>query len=410
MRVKRLIKTMEFVEANRARLTLGEGARLNVERGGLELKAPFSTDANIAVQTWAFNPSSVKRWLGFDVVATHPKDDLGEPLTSLGFRLTDGTNQYLWSAGSWSVAVDGWNTEAEVVANIESFPIATHKLGVAINLVTTVASATPHVDAIKILYASDIEFFEDLIWRSLIPAMREQIRPIGDWPIRITSGGTTINLNSYKLDTPYNVVGIDSVYNHTDDSNHDVDLFSSYNATTNTITLSSPITTGKDAWVRFIYEPEIAVTTSQEYSELAHVPAIELSEILMNNSGQSAQDETIINRSNMSAVKVQGPDFADIEVSATAITASARDQVRLADEIRRFFDNNTLLRSKGLDEQYTLEILDDYTQGPEPAQTGIQTGKLRFRVCRALFFEADAIELYPVSRLHLGGDMNAVIT
>jgi hypothetical protein len=410
VRIKKLIKTFDFIEEHRAQITLGPGARLNPVSGGLELAEPYSDAANIYAATWVSNPTSAQQWLGFEVIAHHPTDALGVELTSLGFRLSNGIAQYFWNGSTWVLSVADWNTEAEIALHIASFSSAQRKIQVIVNLVTTNAMYTPKVAAIKILYASTIEFQEDLIWRSLIPALREQIRPIGDWPIKLTTAGATIDLSAYKLDTPYNVKDIDSVFNHTDDPEHLVNLLSSYNPNTQTITLISTLAQGKDVWVRFLWEPEVAVTTSQEYDELAKVPALVLNNIRLVDQSLVGANDSVTNKINGQSTKVLGPSTYNIDMYLTTITSSAKDQTRLADELKRFFANSPMLRSKGLDELYRLWLLEPYSQGDEPQQTGIQSGKLRFRIVQALFFERNAVESYPVTRLHLVGDMNAVTT
>jgi len=409
VRLKRLIKTFSFTNDNRSRIALGAGARLHPTRNAIELSEPYSTAADIQASTWITNPRNVKQWLGFQAVDNHQKDEDGAPYTSLGYRIGDGTDQYWWDGGAWAINTTDWNTEAEIATNITTFPATSKQLQVIVNLVTTNESYTPQLFSVKVLYSSDIEFQEDLIWRSFIPELREQIRPISDWPIKITTAGTEINLNDYALDTPYNIVGIDSVFNHTTDPNHDTDAFSSYDDVTKIITVNSALAVGDVAWVRFTYEPEVAATTSQEYTEIAKVPAITIGDISLKRSSEVTRDDSVIDKAAGTAVKVLGPMMADVEMVLTAITASAKDNVRLADELKRFFRNNVMLRSRGLDEYFRLWMVDEYSQGTLPTQTNIHASRLRVRIVNGLFFERDAVEAYPVLNFHLTGDMNTVV-
>jgi methylglyoxal synthase len=360
--------------------------------------------------TWVTNPSSVKQWLNFQAIMSIPEVD-GVAKGSVGFRLGDGTNQKWWSGTAWVTNTVNWNTEAEIATNIGTFPVASRQMQVIINLKSNDAKYTPEVEKIKVLYASDVEFQDDLINRSLIPALRTKVRPIADFPVSLAASGATINIKTtYQLETPYNVVGIDSVFNHTDDPAHLADLYSSYNPTTGDITLTTSIAAGKVAWIRFYYEPEVAVNTSQDYSEIEKIPSIILSEISLVEASETGQDDSVISIATGAGTKVPGPLQGDLEITAQLLTDKARDQQMLADEVKRFFADNPLIRSKGMDEEYRLWLVDEYAQQTTPTQDEIHTGRLRFRIAKALFFQKQTVDVYSVKQFHLTWDMDAVVS
>jgi len=416
MRLKRLIKTFQFDRSNYSRVTLGPDVRLNINENRLQLKetvygiTEYKTDDDLYAKTWVTNPNTVKQWLGFEAYVTHSYDDLGDPVTSVGFRLGDGSDEYWWDGGAWVINTTDWNTEVEVAANISTFPVASEQLQVIINLKTTDQTVTPYVTAIKVLYSSDVEHEEDYIWRSLLHELRDQVRPIADYAISLASTTDTIDFDDYPLETPYNVVGIDAVFNHTDDPEHQTDLFSSYDSGTKVITLSSAQAVGKIIWIRLFYEPEVAVTTGQEYVEVAKVPALALTEISHINSAETGQDDWVVNKSDGTAVKVPAPRQCDIDIRMQLLTDKAKDQTRLADEMKRFFGSNPKLTSKGMDEEFRLWLLDEYEHTTEPSQSEIHAGQLRFRIVKALFFERPAQDVYAVERFNLTGHMNVVVS
>jgi hypothetical protein len=302
-----------------------------------------------------------------------------------------------------------WNTEAEVATNIASFPATARKIQVIVNLVTSNAAYTPKVEMIKVLYSSDIEFQDDLINRSLIPLLKASVRPIADFPFDVIGTGTKIDLAvAYKLETPYNVSGIDSVYNHTDDPNHMTNILSSYDATTKMITLTGSVTAGKRLWVRFYYEPEVSLRTSQDYHEVDKVPAMYMTDVALRDSTELSQDDTVINRSAGSGTRVKAPLKGNLDITLQFLTDKARDHHMLADELKRFFGENQFITSKGMDEQYRLRLLDEYADQSSPSQKELHTGRLRFRICDALFFNKAAVEVYPVKEFHVTGDMEFV--
>lgn len=410
MRTRRLPKIFEFKESNRPRVTLGTGTRLNPNTNRLELAEPYTTDPDLTAKTWVAFPRNVKQWIGFDVDIANAKDDLGNEVTGANYRLGDGTTEYYWDGGSWAVAgATDWNTEAEVANNIGSFPVTERKIQVIINPFTTDAAYTPKIRAVKILHASTLEEQEDLI-RSLLQLLKDEIRPIGRYVIAKAATSATIDLNDFPLETPYNLVDIDSVFNVTDDPNKLTDLLDSFDSGTQVITLNTSVDAGKHVQINFTYEPEVAITTSQEYTEVAKVPAIVLSDVNVEDSAQVGQDEHVRNKDQGTAVKIPGPVQADLEVIGRLLADKELDQHRMADELKRFFGKYPKLTSLGLDEEYRLWLLDEYNQQTIPNQEGIHTGRLRFRVVKALFFDRPAEDLYAVERFHLTGDADLVIS
>lgn len=415
MRVKRLIKHFEFLGQNLEKVTLGTGTRLNIDEHRIQLKEvlfgvqEYPTDDNLYVKTWVTDPQSVQQWLGFEVEAVHTLVD-NQQVTSLGFRLSDGTDEYWWDGGNWVVNTTDWNTEAEIAGNITSFPTTAKKLQIVINLKTTDKYYTPYVKCIKVLYSSDIEFKEDLVYRSLVPLLRQEIRPISDYPVELPADSNTLDLtNDFPLQTPYNITGIDSAFNHTDDPEHDTDIFQSYDSNTKIVTLSQVVSAGKVVWLRFYWEPEVAVTTSRDYTEVQKVPSIVLDDVNLIGATEYGQDEHVINKSNWQAVVVPAPLRGDLEIMANLITDKGVDQTRLADEMKKFFANNPLIKSTGLDEEYRLWLLDEYDMRTSANLGDLHTGRLRFSIVGALFYMRDSFDTYAVKEFKSTDDSNLVI-
>jgi len=412
MRLRKIIKSFLFTEDKRSDLTLGAKTRLDPVAHCLALEldssGSYSTDADLNIKTWVANPTSVKQWSGFEVRVTHPKID-GQIFTSLGFRLSDGINQRWWNGASWVIDTAHWNTEAEVAANISSFPATNLKLQVVINLKTTDVRITPLVYEVKVLYKSDIEFQEDIVYRSLVPLLKSEIRPRGRHQFVMLATGSTIDLDDdYPIETPYNVVDIDAVFNHTDDPLHLTDLFSSFNSTTQIITLGSSISKDKQVWVDFLWEPEVAVTTSQDYSEVEKVPSIVLDDINLVDARDLPLGGSVVNKNAGTGVKISAPLRGDLDILMHMICDKSIDLMRLADEVKRFFANNSSLRSVGLDEKYRLWLLSEFDMTTAANREDIRSGRLRFRIVGVLFYERDAEDIYTVKKLHLTGDMDVI--
>ena len=413
MRLSKLIKEFRFAEDVRAKLTLGTDVRLNPERHWLQLKEDsdgyYPLTANLQAETWVSYPKSAKQWLGFDVEVLHTKIDTVQ-VTSLGFKITDGTTVRYWSGSAWLTAgASDWNTEEEIAANIDTYPVAKRKLGVVINLKTTNKLATPKVKAVKVLYNSDVEFQEDILYRSLVPALRAGVRPRGRLIFEAATTTDTFDLDDLGIETPYNIVDVDAAFNHTDDPNHLTDLLDTYNSITKVVTLTASIAAGKNVWIDFLWEPEVAVTTSQDYSEVEKVPSLVLDDINLVDASVRGQDDGVVNRADGTAVTVPAPLVGDLEILAHLITDKGVDLQRFATELKRFFENNPLLTSVGTDEQYRLWVLDEFDMTTAANRGDLHTGRLRFRVVGVRYYLRDAIDGYAIKKFHLSGDMNVTI-
>jgi hypothetical protein len=403
-RLTKLIKRFEFNEETRQHLAIDSDARLNSEnasRPRLQLKADslgrFPTTANIKVATWIARPEAVKAWAGFEVVDVQTEDEDGTALTSCGYRLSDGTSNYWWNGAAWVVNAINWNTEAEVATNIGDFPATARALGIVINLVTTDNRYTPEVREIKVLYEAQIDFKGDLLMRTLARALREGVRPISE-TIQRPGAVASFTLSVAGLGAPYDVVDVDAVYNHTADPDHMEDILGSYNAGTKVVTLIDTPAGSDDLWIRFIYRPSIDRATSGMYTELMKIPAIVIEGIGLINSAETAQEDSVVNRSLGRGWKVPAPLMADIEFTLRCLTDKAQDQDRMVDEVKRWFANNQVITSRGLDEGYRLWLIGEGAD-QERTQEAVHAGLLRARLVRALFFLKPAVEVFTVQRL-----------
>jgi hypothetical protein len=411
MRTRKIIKHFDFSEANRSRLTLHAKVRLDPTRDRVLLKETlqgFSTDNDLYVKSWIAHPESARQWAGFQADVVLPQVD-GVQATSIKFRLGDGTNERYWNGTSWVTSTTLWNTEAEVANNIASFPATSKKLQVIANLKTTDASVSPELIRVRVLYLSDIEFQEDYVYRLMVRALRDNVRPIADYPIKLAATGTTVDLDSYPLETPYNLESIDAVFNHSDDPGHLVDLFSSYNPTTKVITLSASVEANKTLWVQFVFAPEVAVTTSSEYHEVAKTPAIILEDVNLVRASEVGWDDSVINKDSGHGWKIPSPLRGDLEISLLLLADKGLDLHKMADEVKRFCLNNPLVRSPGLDEMYRLWLVKEFDMANLLKLGDVHTARMNLRLVNVMFALRDAVEIHAVKRFNLTGEMSATI-
>lgn len=424
-RLRRMIKRFIFQEENRSRITLDAGVRLDPLKHHLVLagvdishRPPFDTapGSPVIAKTWVTNPKSVKQWLSFRAEITHGTiggaKSGGAPTlvetTAAGYRLGNGTNEYWWDGGAWVINTVDFNTEDEISLNIATFPIASQSLQVIVNLTTTDPEVSPVLKEIQVLYSTDVEFLEDIVYRSLVRSLRDNVRPITDYVI-LAPGGTTIDLNNFPLETPYNIVDVDSVYNRTTDPDRLIDLLLSYDTGTKIITLSSAISDTEHATIRLLYEPEVAVTTSQDYSEIAKVPAVVLDDVNLVDAAPIGRTDWIVRKADGAAVKIPPPVQGDIEIVLHGLTDKGVDQKRLADELTAYFEDHSALTSTALDEVFTLWLIDEYDMRTPAGSADMHTGRLRFRVRDVTFYVRDSVDSFGVKRFLMTGDEDFVL-
>ena len=395
-RLKRIVKSFDFTADLRKQFTFSSDA-IRIGDKGLQLTAvggEYSTAVDLHAKTWVANPRSLKRWIGFQVDVKHYKGPDNLIATSVAYKLNDGASDLYWDGAAWSLAgTSDWNTEAEVANNIDQFPVDELKLQLIVNLATTWERVTPELIQARFLYESDLEEMEDYIWRSCLKDFNEKIRPIAEHAVQITASSNVIDLKSAMIETPYDLKSIDSVYDVTNDPNKFDDLFDSYDVSTKVITLTAPVAAGSVAFIRFTYAPVTAVSTSQDYTEIEKVPEILVEQIIKENDLGIFGIEYVINKSTGQGWKVPIRQ-ADVTCVCQFITDKAKDYARLSDAIRRYFRQNDVITSRGTDEKYRLDFLGEQAQSLSLDQVELLTGRFRFRIVKAVFFDNDAVPVH----------------
>lgn len=408
--MRKLIKRWDFEEAQRSRIVLGNGVRLDPD-GYLELEegaSGFLTTANLSAKTWLSTPRSAKRYIGFESFHVNRTLDLVQ-VTNVKFRLSrDGTEQLFWSGSAWVAASPGnWNTEAEVANNISSLALSsTHRgLQVIVNLSTSNSTLSPQVLYVKALYDSDVEWLEDLIARSLKPALEAGIRPIAEM-MAISAGTTTVTL---ETEASYEISSIDTVYNHSTDAEHLTNIFSAYNPSTRVITLTGAPTSGNQILIRFKYAPKVDLMPSQDIVEIASVPAIGIGNIRTTLTRPITDHESVINKATGAGWRLAGGEQDDIEVPLNITTSKEKDAHRLSDAIRAFFKTSPMLTLKGVDESVRVLIWEEHTAANYSTMAGVHGATLRARILGFVSYRLDAEAVHMVQHLIVSGTVNVEI-
>lgn len=412
-----LIRDVRFDEETRAGIVLTGSARIDPTRGVLELRRDASgnfptTGEHFAISA-SFHPGAVRAWYGFQVFVRQAYSGL-QPLTSVLFRLHNGTDQFAWNGSSWMASTSVWNTEQEVSDFIDQFPITTKTIRVVVRLVTTDKSKTPTVELIKIGWLAKIDFFEDMIYRSLTSMLREfRYEPRIVFRVAFP-GGLTLPVAPAVVASgiPYLVRDVVAIYNESLDPEHMNDLLDTWDGLSGNATLTTAIPVGSFAYVEISVEPEIAISaTSQDYVEVEKVPSLLITNIESVNSQPLSQDDGVVNKATGVATRVHAPYRFDIRFDMIAAAPSGIDLVRMTESLVDFMAQHQLIRSVGLDQMYRIWMLNEVDVQTSPNLADVHQSSASFVIKDISKFRRSSSVggEVAVRSLHVGGDLDIEI-
>jgi len=333
----------------------------------------YPTTENIYFRTWTTTPKACRRLLMMEVFPEIQPDG-----AMIQVRLNDGTSDYFWDGTAWSVAAaDDWNDEATINANISSFPILPDRtFAVVVNLrsidgtLVSAGEVTPIVNEIRVLMEVHIDFIEDIIFRSLMPSIESHITAAGNYAAipAPTADTLTLDFDSLRINTPYNIIGIIGVYDLTDDIDLLYNLYSSYSSVTGLITLTSTFPAGHRPLIIFRYRPEVVYIQHQDYFEVSKLPTILIQrlEVPVASSYNQLAVEGIVDKGTYAAVVIDDPMRITLQFRLHGLTASSVDEMRLMSRVMEYFKNNPFITSVGLDEKYRMYLEKEFRDLTNP--------------------------------------------
>lgn len=414
MRLRRLIKVLTFTDDERDDFVLGGLVRVDPAAGRVTL-VDGTTGADDVEQTARSRMmvlGSLQRWVGFEVRASNWLDRYtGSVLTTTTYRLTDGVSVFWWNGAAWATPGPGnWNTEDEIAENINTFPVtAARTMAVQVNLASSDERFSPSVDQIRLAWESTIEFGEDIITRTLLPALETHVLPLGRATYTMPADGVVVPLAGLRLEEGYKVASIDSVFDDTNDPTHLVNLYDSFDDVD--IMLSASVDAAAIVHVNFIYSPVVAETTSQDYDEVSMTPALVIREVTESLPEPCALGKlSCARRSTGEAVVLPPPSYVTFTGALEVRASKTVDRRRIEDQILAFFRNHPVLRSTGLDEGYSLLLTDPFQSIGDVDQTEIHVSQCHFKIMNVLFWLKDAYDDLLPSSLVFGTGIASVNT
>lgn len=391
--------TVMFSDPTKIRIDESDTGQLSLQAGNL-----YPTDASLNIATSIANPANLRALVGFQASIRNFKNATQALVTGAGFRLSDGTSQYYYNGSSWVVDSSHWNTETDVANNISTFAqaITTKKFGVIVNLFTTDGTATPELIAVKVAFeVKQQSWMDDLFIRSLVRNLKAQLQPIAEIQWK-HAGGNTVDIGAAIKSTgvPFNFVGVDSVFNYSADPDLDNNILLS--AVGSIATLSGSLAAGTSLRLNVTYTPNVVVlTTSPDFIELDKLPAIVIEQIRTTGAHRALFSDEVINKAAGTAKQLKTPWIADLDFDIRAITPNSTDLLRLVEALIEFADDNTTITSQALDEQYRLQLIDEFDSNTSAQGSGVCESTASFRLHNVTLLRHSAVDTVVVKRLNI---------
>lgn len=351
-------------------------------------------------------PSAIKSFLGFQANIKHFKIN-NVQVTGEGFRLSDGTNQYWWNGSAWVVNVVNWNTETDIANNIATFAqgLAAHKFAVVVNLFTTNVTTAPQLISLKIGFeVKQQSWVDDIFIRSLVRDLVNNVRPISDvMGPSLPAAAATLDVGAAvdQSGVSFNLGDVDSIYNQDTDPTLQNNLLASYNNTTRIATLTGQQPQGANLRILITYIPEVIVlTTDPDFTELDRLPAIVVEQIRTIGAVQVQQQDSVVNKSTGTAKQLSKPYTASLEFDIRAIADSSVDLLRLVEALVEFADDFPTIRSDALDEEYRLQIIDEFDANVSAQSSGVCEATVSFRLHDVTLLKHKAFNTFAIKRVN----------
>lgn len=411
-----LLKTLTFTEPDREGVQLSDPdrIRLDPEAHCVKLRAGpsgYTSDGTVYVTSKLVSPNALRRFTGFQATEKHTGLP-SAPLTSVFYRLTDGTLMYWFNGTEWAQpsSTSDWNTAEEVSAAIGDFAqgIAAKRFAVAANLRTSDPSATPELHAVKVGIEVKVHSaLEDILYRGLAPALRSGVRAVTDMVYKMPAQSQTVDMGAVlaAVKIPFRVVDLDSVFNRDAGGGElEDDILQAYNPGTKIATLVEELPVNTQLHIQAVYEPTVAVeATSPDFIELAQVPALLVSgPELLEATPLPVNDSLLVDRSSGATLEYLAPLRGDLRFDMDISTPGGVDLKRLVEAVIEWAAASPALRAPGVDERYRLRMLDEFRSTARSSSNGVVAARASFLIEDVLVFRRSArerqavIQVFPI--------------
>jgi hypothetical protein len=402
-----VLGAMTFSDSAKIGLTADRVAiSLKVSADGARIEYPKNT-AGIYCTTPAVGGDLIRQYEFAQFDTVEPTDPtLNDPtldpnpaeVTDVRGRLHDGTTEFWYTAGVWTAITDpdtDWNTLEEVSTNLPAWD-ASQPLGFVFELSTKDGTVSPLFRGVRVLYEVDlVSFHNDWLYTTLIAEMTSTIRPRADLIVR-SDGTVTVDLGAVEdaLESAWDVVDVDAVFDEDSDPAHRTDLLSSYDTGTRLITLTGAPAPDTRLLIRFTYKPVVAVTTDHDFTELGASPAVLFESVDVEDRGEAPESDNIVNvfSDPPMGVILPAPRRTHMTITLNITAPGAVNMRRLAEAVTIFLQDRRTITSPTDGRRARVRITDPFNSPPLPDQTGLHSATMEFRLENVYVWLRRAIE------------------
>jgi hypothetical protein len=314
--------------------------------------ASYVTDATFGAsprtaRTPTLEAAGLRAWLAIELAHLEPLDPDGAPSgATVRFRLWDGTGDLWWSGIEWETPPSStdWNTEAEVVAAFPELPGNVRALAVVAKLGTTDGDYTPAFYGARVAFGvRQVSAWDDAVIRTLVASLRAELGITG--VIEFTTDAETDAIELPGEEWPYDVIGVDAVYDLTEDPDELAELPGAWAA--GSWTPTDPIPAAHLVRVEFRYVPDVVARRHQDMEDLARLPAIYLSTAGTPATLVRSQDVIQVRDTTTdppTAVVLAGPTLVTLQLQLRIIAELGSDTERIAQAVRSWLGSRAYRR------------------------------------------------------------------
>lgn len=327
----------------------------------------YAVGGDYFVRTSFFSPQSYKAWCHIEIRGETPLDIETGVGTSFSVRLFDGQDSLYWDGATWSVAgVSDWNTLLTFNANLAAY--AKGSLAIEVKLSTQKDNLTPILYKVLLGWEAKVyDQLDDLVYGGVVKTLSEGLTALNR-AIVSGSGTNTLSLSTVKP-KPVEVL---AVYNYTADPTLSTDILDTANLP-DEVTLTEVTNAGDKFYLSYIYTPNVCVTTSAQYEDLAeggrtlHVvdaPAIWVTRLDMTGEGRSSRrlggrGESCIDITTnppSGILYLTPPRHVNAVVEVLIVSRNAYEHLRLTSSMRSWIESNHTLTLPARDVKVSLFI------------------------------------------------------
>lgn len=296
----------------------------------------------------------------------------GSP-AGITFRLWDGTHEWYWNGTAWvsPTTTSHWNAPADLYDHLPAFTGRT--LGFTVKLDRATAAAdSPVLAGIvaigRVLFAQTSadetrasSWNDDVLHRVLV--RRARVMLICEGAEEPRSVGASMSFLAGNGELPFDITGIEAVYDITADSTLRTPLAGTWNATTKVWTPTMPFPSGHKIHFRVQFRPLVVHSSDPDFFT-DKLPCVVFETIEPVRRMRPHGEALVVNETSFAAVAVRAPGSEDLQITGRILAARPTDRDRIIERMRLWLEDGVVEVSPSTSLPVILELQPDMPAGP----------------------------------------------